>query len=176
MDRVFFKEEQRFRQWWIWLLVLVAAIVSVGPLIYGIYSQEILNKPYGNNPTDTNTLVIILLLVSVLISVMIYFFYASKLVVEIRTSGLFFRYPPMQNKWKTFKKEEIEKFEIRTYRPVVEFNGWGIKGSVKNRAYNVSGNVGLQLYLKNGNKALFGTQEKQAMEYAMKKLMQEKTE
>jgi hypothetical protein len=66
---------------------------------------------------------------------------------------------------------EIESFEVRTYRPVTEYGGWGIKGSSRNKAYNISGNVGLQLKLKNGRRVLFGTQESQAVEYAMRKMM-----
>ena len=39
-------------------------------------------------------------------------------------------------------------------------------------SYTVSGNIGLQIYFKNGKKLLIGTQRKQALEYAMEKLMQ----
>lgn len=55
--------------------------------------------------------------------------------------------------------------------PIKEYGGWGIKGKFKSKAYNVSGNIGLQLYLKNGRKVLFGTQRQEAIENAMKKLM-----
>jgi hypothetical protein len=43
----------------------------------------------------------------------------------------------------------------RNYSPLTEYGGWGIKGSKKNRAYNVSGSFGLQLELIEGRKILF---------------------
>ena len=42
---------------------------------------------------------------------------------------------------------------------------------LEERHITVSGKIGLQLYLKNGAKLLIGTQKKQAIEYAMEKLM-----
>ncbi len=47
--------------------------------------------------------------------------------------------------------------------------GWGKSGS----AFNVKGNIGLQLYLKNGKKVLFGTQRPDALKRAMDKMMKE---
>jgi hypothetical protein len=42
------------------------------------------------------------------------------------------------------------------------------------RAYNISGNIGLQLYLNNNKKVLFGTQRQQAILHAMDTVMAEK--
>ncbi len=38
-------------------------------------------------------------------------------------------------------------------------------------AYTIAGNIGLQLYMADGKKFLLGKQNKQAIEYAMKKMM-----
>lgn len=146
-------------------------MISVVPTIYGIFSQEITGKSWGNNPTDTWTLCIILFFEIVIMGGVILLIYFMRLKVEIKTDGFWFSFPPLARKWKCIKKEEIESFKIRTYRPISEYGGWGIKGSSKNKAYNVSGNTGLQLYLKNGSKILFGTQQSAAIEYAMKKMM-----
>ena len=137
----------------------------------GIYSQEVLQKPWGNNPTDTLGLLLILFFELFLMGGIIFLFIKMRLKVEIKTDGLWYCFPPLARKWKCIKKEEIAGFEVRNYRPVSEYGGWGIKGSSKNKAYNVSGTTGLQLYLKNGRKVLFGTQESQAIEFAIKKMM-----
>ncbi len=171
MERLLFKEEQRFRQWWLWLILNLAAGVSIIPFLVGIYFQEVLGKPLGNNPASTLFLVFFLIFDTVLIGGVIFMIYKMRLTVEVRTTGLWFRYPPLAYRWKCFAKEEIERFEIRTYRPVSEYGGWGIKGGSRNKAYNVSGNIGLQLYLKDGKKVLFGTEKKQALEYAINKMM-----
>jgi len=55
-----------------------------------------------------------------------------------------------------------------------EYVDQGMKRRVRSGMSNtVSGNIGLQLYFKNGNKLLVGTQKKQAIEYAMEKMMKE---
>ncbi|ARV16965.1 hypothetical protein BTO07_16995 [Polaribacter sp. SA4-12] len=61
---------------------------------------------------------------------------------------------------------EIYKAGIRTYLPISEFGGWGLKGGFffnkgREKAINVSGNIGIQLILKNGEKLLIGTQKKE---------------
>lgn len=59
-------------------------------------------------------------------------------------------------------------YEIRKYNAIRDYGGWGVKRKLRwGRAYNVSGNIGLQIYLNNGKKVLFGTQKPQAMIYAM---------
>jgi hypothetical protein len=171
MEKVLFSEEQRFTQKWLWLIIIGATLISIVPTIFGIYSQEILKKPWGDNPTDTLGLLLILLFKIILMGGLILLFIKMRLKVEIRSDSLWFRFPPLVRKWKCITKEEIESFEVRTYRPVYEYGGWGIKGSTKDKVYNISGNVGLQLKLKNGRRVLFGTQESQAVEYAMRKMM-----
>ena len=98
----------------------------------------------------------------------------SKLKKKIRNDGLYVAFPPLRKKWKLISANEIERFELRTYLAIKEYGGYGIKKRRKyGQAYTVSGNVGLQLYFKNGKKLLIGTQKKQAIEYAMNKLMNE---
>jgi hypothetical protein len=77
---------------------------------------------------------------------------------------------------KIFSREEIQRYEIRKYSPLLDYGGWGIKKRFKwGRAYNVSGNIGLQLYLKTGKKVLFGTLRSQAIIYAMDEMMKSKS-
>ena len=49
--------------------------------------------------------------------------------------------------------------EIREYKPIMEYGGWGIRGFGSNRALNIKGKIGLQLVFKNGQKLLIGTQK-----------------
>ena len=43
---VLYQEEQRFRQWWVWLLLLGIAALSW----WGFYEQIVRGRPWGNNP------------------------------------------------------------------------------------------------------------------------------
>ncbi|MEN8116281.1 MAG: hypothetical protein ABFS16_04850 [Bacteroidota bacterium] len=172
MEKVLFKEEQRFTQWWMWVIMTVILLAVLIPFAYGIYSQEVLGKPYGDNPMSTEGLVIVGTFSVLLIGGIFFFWMRARLKTKITVGGIFVSYPPVMNKWKKFVPAEIKKYEVRKYSAVREFGGYGMKGKKKTgKSYTVSGNTGLQLYFRNGKKLLIGTQKKQAIEYAMEKLM-----
>ena len=47
---------------------------------------------------------------------------------------------------------DVAYAEARTYAPLREYGGWGIRGLSRKRAYNVSGNRGVELSLVDGRK------------------------
>jgi hypothetical protein len=55
---------------------------------------------------------------------------------------------------KSIPLEEIARWEARTYRPILEYGGSGLRYSWKGRAYNVSGNRGVQLEMADGKRVL----------------------
>jgi uncharacterized membrane protein len=168
MEKVLFKEEQGFRQLWVWLIMLVSFGLPIVLVLAEIVEQ-------GTQSDDTRTLYIVLVVLVVLALPFVGLFLKMKLTVEINENGLRFKFPPLKNKWNVIEKQEIVQYEVRQYKPISEYGGWGIKGNKKNRAYNVNGNIGLQLELCNGRKVLLGTQKKQAIEHAMNKLMNKET-
>lgn len=95
----------------------------------------------------------------------------SRLKTKITYDGIFITFPPLKRKSYKIKVQEIERFEIRKYRAKREYGGYGFRSRrTSGQAYTISGNIGLQLYLKDGKKLLIGTQKKQAIEHAMGKL------
>ncbi len=170
MERVLFVEEQRFTQWWLWTIMILSLLAVVTPFVYGIYSQEVLNVPFGNNPASTNSLIVPGISVLVLVGLIFVIFVYMKLKTKITTEFVMVSFPPFIRKWKKISPDEIDRFEVRTYKAIYEYGGYGIKRGFKSgQSYTVSGNIGLQLYLKNGKKILIGTKKRQAIEYAMRK-------
>lgn len=168
-NRILFREEQQFRQWWFIVLVLISLVPSA---IFTAYTliQQIRGIQVGDTPVPIPFLAAVV----VVFVTMIWVFFTMKLETWIDQEGIHYRFFPMIRKSKLIFKEEIARYEIRTYNALIDYGGWGIKGSIlsrKGKAYNVSGNKGLQLYLKNGKKVLFGTQKPQAIEYAMNEIM-----
>ena len=86
---------------------------------------------------------------------------------------MYFQFKPFHLKEKHIKPDDINSFEVRKYKPIAEYGGWGIRagGRKAGRAYNVSGNMGLQLYLKNNKKILIGTQKPGEIRKAMEAMM-----
>lgn len=174
MNKSYFKEEQYFSSPWFWAFLIVLFTFTLLPTVVAIYSGVVLEKPMGENPDYIVTLFITLAIIIVVYLVVILFFRKMRLDVEIKQDGLYYRYVPFINKYRHFLKEEIKSFEVRKYRPIKDYSGWGIRNSwgKAGTAFTVKGNMGLQLYLVNGKKVLFGTQRGDALTRAMAKMMQ----
>ena len=175
MEKILFSEEQRFMQWWLWAILIFMLFSILCPFVYGIYSQEILHEPFGDSPMSTEGLVVIGISSLLLLVLIIVIFIRLRLKTKITNESVWFAFPPIIRKWKKYTPSEIEKYEIRIYKAVRQYGGYGMKRRWKyGQSYTVSGNIGLQLYLKSGKKVLIGTQKKQAIQYAMDKLMSSK--
>ena len=171
MDRIYFKEEQRYTQNWVWLLLLFSTAVSIGPLWYGLYSQLSTGEPWGNNPTSDDKLIVVTIAMTLFMAAVILVFRMQKLVSVISDQDVAFRYLPFIRKWIRITPAEIEKWEVVTYHPIGTYGGWGIKRRNKNdKCYTVSGKLGLRLKLVSGKTILIGTQRKEALIHAMAKL------
>ena len=58
MERIYFKEEQKFDQVWFRLIILLSYVPLTVIFGIGIYQQIFLGKPWGNNPTSDTALLI----------------------------------------------------------------------------------------------------------------------
>ena len=175
MKKTYFKEEQYFSNPWFWVFLIVVFTASLTPTCVALYSGLVLGKPYGENPSSTESLIIILAILVVLYLFVVLMFKKMKLVTEVNQDGFFYSYPPFITKSRKIDPDEIAEFKIRKYRPIREYSGWGIRYSWEGsgRAFSVKGKTGLQLYLTNGKKILFGTQRGDALLRAMNKMMKE---
>ena len=169
MEKLLFKEEQRFTQWWLWLILGFALLAIVIPLANELSAQSWDTSSEGFSRLILYGSVAVLFIVAVLIVLVL-----SRLKTKITYDGIIITFPPLKRKSYRIKVQEIERFEIRKYRARREYGGYGFRSRrTSGQAYTISGNIGLQLYFKNGKKLLIGTQKKQAIEFAMCKIMGE---
>ena len=148
---IIFKEEQRFRQLWLWVFVILASVI---PWL-GLIIQVILGQKLGNNPAPDWIIILMWLVFGVGLPL---FFYSIRLITEVHRDGIHIRFFPFHRKFKIFQYAEIESFATRQYKPIREYGGWGIRYGLGGTAYNVYGNKGVQLVLKSKKKILIGTQ------------------
>jgi len=125
MEKILFSEQQRFRQAWLWLLLVGVSAASLIPLWYAVYIQEP-SPGTGTAATDTTTVLITALLTTLLMGLIIWLFGSARLMTEIRKDGIYFMYPPFIRKWRTIKREEIVRYEVPKYNPLIEYGGWGM--------------------------------------------------
>tara|TARA_B100001250_G_C19733562_1_gene759705 strand:- start:588 stop:1067 length:480 start_codon:yes stop_codon:yes gene_type:complete len=131
-------EIQQFRQIWVWLILLLVEFA----LLFTILSAMI-------------NLFVSIIIISIGFG-FIWLFYRMKLITTINEDGINIIFAPFTNFIIPFNK--IKKYQIRQYRPIIEYGGWGIRYSKYGKAYNVSGKIGLQIELSNGKRLLIGTQ------------------
>lgn len=167
--RVSFYEVQRFRQTWVLALVLPISLFLIVLFGYGMIKQLILGHPWGGRPLSDTALAIIGPLWILFGVGLAYLFYSLKLVTEVQTDGLYVRFFPLTHHKIPF--ENIKHCEGRTYSPIREFGGWGIRYGKRGKAYNVSGNQGVQLELSNGKRFLIGSQRPEELARAIEAQM-----
>lgn len=159
--KIEFKEEQKFTQWWIWLLLILIGIIPV----IAIYKQIIRKETFGAQPISDLGLIIF----SILIFLLFGLFVLMKLKTKIDEKEIQMHYFPFVKK--RSKWTEIKKAEVINYGFV---GGWGIRLWTKfGTVYNVKGNEGLAIELRNGKKFLIGTQKENELKEIVKKVREQ---
>jgi hypothetical protein len=164
-----FREVQRFRQKWLWIaivVVLLGLLISFG---YGMIKQLVFGHPWGNRPMSDTALAIVgplMILMGIGIS---WLFLILKLLVEVREDGVHIHFVPLAHQTVPFG--DIVSCEVRMYRPLREYGGWGLKYGRAGKAYNVSGNRGVQLKLSSGKGLLIGSQRPEELAQAIQEGM-----
>lgn len=160
---IVFAENQKFRQLWFWFIIAIV----VGLSLYAFIYQIILGKKFGNSPMHDPMMILTVLLSGLSLPL---FFFLIELRTRVTEDGLYIKFFPLHQKWLFFSPVDIKNFEKTKYRPLLEYGGWGIRYGKNKKAYNVSGNMGMQLTLSDGKRLLIGTQKPDEFQSAMQKI------
>jgi hypothetical protein len=156
--KIEFKEEQKFTQWWLWLILIGTGILP----IFGIYKQLFIGEKFGDKPMSDLGLIIFALFVFGLIAM----FWLMRLKTEIDQTEIrmsFFPFVKKRVAWKEVKNAELVNYGF--------VGGWGIRFMTKyGTVYNTKGNKGLAIELLNGKKFLIGTQKETELGKIVEKL------
>ena len=163
-QEVLFEEEQSFRQRWLWALMGATLVLLLVPLVFVLSGAPV---KAGSDPFSGVIGLAVGILVVVGVAVLMYL---MKLSVRVDTEGLHVRFFPFVKK--DISLEEIAHWEARTYRPLLEYGGWGIRCGWNGMAYNVSGNQGVQLEFTNGKRLLIGSQRPEELAAAISQAKQ----
>jgi len=158
-----FREVQRFGAWWLWALVVACAVGAWWVFL----AQVVFELPTGSEPAPEWLLWALVVLLGVGLPVL---FGLARLVVDVHPDRVEVRFRPFTHR--SVPATDIVAAEARTYRPVAEYGGWGIKGWSKRKvAYNVKGDRGVELQLKNGNSLMLGSQRAEDLEAAIRAIL-----
>lgn len=146
--------------WWIFLIMAINVV-----MMFTFWLAE-------DDPTEKQE-ILNALLISLAVEIgVIALFISMRLKTRIDDKGVSFSFQPFLRN-RDYGWAEIEKVWVRKYKPIGEYGGWGFRGGFfrkAGRAYNVWGDKGLQLQLKNGKRILIGTQQHEELAVFLKRL------
>ncbi|MCC9137963.1 DUF6141 family protein [Pontibacter silvestris] len=168
-ETVLFQEKQRFRQLGLWTVVLAfAAIFWVG-FVY----QVLLSGTYGNNPVSDVELSVVFAVVGVYLPL---FFYKMNLTTEVLPGMLQVYFSPFHLNPVRVPLRLVRTYEKVVYSPIGDYGGWGIRWGRKGKAYNMSGNEGVELLFYNKKPLLIGSQRAHELYQAIRQAKEMKSE
>ena len=144
-SEILFSESQKFKQWWIWLILILSFVFTCFSIFLSVFIQH---------KTASIGYILLTLITPILLLCLFVLF---RLETQIRADGIYVRFFPIHRNYKFYKWDELIKCFVREYNPLLEYGGWGIRGLGKNRALNISGDKGLQLQFPDDRKLLIGT-------------------
>lgn len=154
---LYFKERQRFKEKAIYSFLVIIQLL----FLWGFIQQVIIGKPWGIKPAPN----LFLILINLGILIFILFFFSINLLTEIDDNAISFKMFPFHLKKRSIYWSEIDKIEIQKYDGVKEYLGWGFRYMPgKGWCYNISGNIGMKIILKNSKKILIGTKKPTELE------------
>lgn len=165
-NEILFTERQRFKQWWLWFILLGIN----GLFLFGVIKQVVGGEPYGDKPMSNTGLII----TTALTVFLTFLFVSFRLETIIRKDGIYVRFFPFHLKFRHYAWEKLTKSYVRQYAPIAEYGGWGLRYGFmgKGKALNVSGNKGLQLKFTDNKKLLIGTNKPDELTEILNKLGQ----
>lgn len=170
-NEVRFEEHQYLRQPWLWILIGGFVVFEVALFSHGLYQQLYLGEPWGNNPTSDRTLLITAVLVFAFAVGLLAALLALRLSIFVDTTHLHVRFLPFLRR--SIPLDQITRCEARTYRPLREYGGWGVRWGWGGRGwvYSVSGNRGVQLEFVSGKRLLIGSRRPEQLANAITSAM-----
>lgn len=147
---ILFSESQRFRQWWFWLILIVALIAPVVGIFYDGVEKDLLIK-------------LLLSAIPFTILLLMFVMRLDTTITEDRIKIYYFPFIRREWQWKDVSSARIFDYGF--------IGGWGIRlwtgyGTV----YNVSGSKGL--HIKTADKGLIiGTQKENQMRESITHLL-----
>lgn len=143
--------------------MLLGILIGFGWAAYGQIARGI---PFENPPLSNTAM----LLIFAAVLLVVVWIYAVKLVTEVDDQEVRTQFVLLSRRQR-IPVHEIREVQAVTYRPLIEYGGWGIRRGANGWAYNVSGNRGVRIYYHNGRQFLIGSQRAEELERAIQERM-----
>jgi hypothetical protein len=165
-----YSEIQRFRQPGLWSILFTLWISAIGALGFVVNRQLVQDISYGNSSFNDGGLKASLIIAIVLVTALIVLFAKAKLSTQIDKKFISYKFYPLHKSYRKIAWNSVTKCEVVTYQSVSQFGGWGIRAGKNGKVFSVSGNRGLQIVLRTGERILIGTTKANELSLAINNL------
>lgn len=138
------------------MFVLAVIVVVIGTAFYA-------TKDSTEETSVTISVISLAITIPIVFSVLL-----LRLDTRIDDKGISTYFRPFGFTRKSFSWDEISECYVRSYSPLQEYGGWGLRTlGMRSKAYNVAGNQGIQIVTNEGRKFLIGTQQPEDAQYTI---------
>jgi hypothetical protein len=93
-----------------------------------------------------------------------------KMITQIRTDGIYVRFPPFQSSFSRYEWGNILDIYIREFDAIPEYGGWGIRFSPMGRGFILPGHTGIQIVLQDKSRILISTRMPEEVAEVLKRM------
>ncbi|MDE2678587.1 MAG: hypothetical protein OXI76_11835 [Gemmatimonadota bacterium] len=168
-DRVHYRE-QTWAPLWAIALVWGACLAGVIGTITPVMRMVEITGRSGDGMSQSAVLALVGISVALLLVLSLTVAFI-RLDVEVRADHIFIAFGPVHLIRKRIRFSEIESVRGLTYRPLVEFGGWGIRPRPRRTAWTIRGNQAVAVTLKSGRQIYVGSEYPQRLAGAIQTAM-----
>ena len=150
---IMFSEEQRFPKW-LALAILSPVILTAGIMLFMSNSKDV----------DKGEMWLALGLMIPVELILFFIFSSARFESRVTTNGLYYRWKPLQKKFRVIEREEIQEVEVRR-SPALKYGPNRVPGYGK--VHIARKGEGVQLRLANGKKIFFSTGDPHGLQKAI---------
>ena len=167
-EDIIFYEYQRLQNKWFTL-----SLIPINLILFYITFLQLMPNPHWENNLLIKSIIVIFNIIMLLLSVNTLWI---NMITVINKEGILVHVKlcPFYTKSKSYSWDDISRAYVRKYLPFWEYGGYGIRFSRKGIAYNMSGNIGMQLVLQNNKRVLIGTRKCQELLMALRDIENQK--
>ncbi|MYI06381.1 MAG: hypothetical protein F4059_03410 [Gemmatimonadetes bacterium] len=168
-NRVHYRE-QTWAPLWVIALIWGACLAGVIGTVTSLMEAVEIAGRYGDGLSGSMVLTlagigVVVLLVGSATAMFI------RLDVEVRADHIFIAFGPVNLVRKRIRFSDIESVRALTYRPLLEFGGWGIRWRPGRTAWSIRGNQAAAVTLSSSKQIYVGSQHPQRLAGAIQAAM-----
>lgn len=167
INSVIFKEQQRFSNWILWLLLISMAVGVWFWFIASVILSTGVSSGLEESITPVWFVVLVWLVLGVLIPI---FVFMLRFDLKIENGEIVFQYFPFHMKPKRLSIKEIQNYKIVRFDPLGDYGGWGVRKKTNTIGYITPSDRGVIVLLDGEMQLTFGTDEPKDLYMAIDKI------